>query len=359
MQTPLYERHRAVGARMGPFAGWEMPIQYSGILTEHDYTRTNASLFDTCHMGEFIFSGPSAEADLETLVTQRISTLQAGQCRYGYLLQEDGGVIDDVTVFRRDSDCFFMVVNAGTREGDATWIQAHLSPATVFRDLSPERAKLDVQGPKSRGAVEDALNEELPLLRYFRFADIELDGIPCTVSRTGYTGEFGYELYFPIGETERLWERLLAPGFIRPAGLGARDTLRLEVGYPLYGHELSRDRTPVGVCRGMFIDLDKQFVGCEGIRRDMTAGVSNYLVGLRLASRRAAREGDTISYRGVMVGTVTSGSLAPSLEVAVAMGLVQESACEPGTELQVDVRGTSLPATVVELPFYKEGSARR
>jgi aminomethyltransferase len=344
---------------MAPFAGWEMPIQYEGIVAEHLHTRSVASIFDTCHMGEFDLRGPTAETDLERMLTQRVSTVQEGQCRYGYLLGDDGGVIDDLTVFRRGPDHFFLVVNAGTLQADADWICAHRSAATVFTDRSPGRAKLDVQGPASRKHMEEALGQSLPDLKYFRFVDTELAGVPCTLSRTGYTGEWGYEIYFPIEETERLWSLFTKPGVIRPAGLGARDTLRLEVGYPLYGHELTLHQTPVAAARGMFIDTEKDFIGCEAVRRDLQHGLPRYLAGLKLDSRRAAREGDVVLHQGKDVGVVTSGSLAPSLEVAVAFAQIDAALCEPGQSLAISVRGKPLPATVVDLPFYQHGTARK
>ncbi len=359
MQTPLHPLHQALGARMAPFAGWDMPTQYRGILAEHEQTRQRAAIFDTCHMGEFEIAGPDAASDLERLLTQRIDSLQPGQCRYGYLLQEDGGVLDDVMVFRRGPDRFFVVVNAGTREADADWIQAHLSPGTHFADLSPERGKLDVQGPAARPAIERALGGTLPDLRYFRFVDLELAGVPVTLSRTGYTGEFGYELFLPAAATEALWQALTAPGDIQPAGLGARDTLRLEAGYPLYGHELSHTRSPVSASRGAFMDLQKDFIGKPVVEKELQASPARILAGLLLESKRAARAGDTVLANGVEVGEITSGSLAPSLGVAVAMAYVDAALSTPGTRLEVGVRGGALPATVVEMPFYRKGTARK
>lgn len=358
MRTPLYDVHVSLGARMAPFAGWDMPIQYEGIVVEHQHTRTKASIFDTCHMGEFELRGPTAEPDLERLLTQRVDTLRDGQCRYGYLLREDGGVLDDLTVFRRADNHFFLVVNAGTLAGDKTWIRDHLSAETVFEDLSPDRAKLDIQGPESRRLLEESLGGPLPDLGYFRFVDEELAGVPCTLSRTGYTGEWGYEIYFPVEHTVSLWRRFTESGLIRPAGLGARDTLRLEVGYPLYGHELSREQTPIAAAQGLFIDSDKDFIGREAVAHDLETGVPRHLVGLRLESRRAAREGDEVRFGGRSVGAVTSGSLAPSLGVAVALAYVDRELAEDGTQLQIFSRGKDLPATVVKPPFYRNGSAR-
>ncbi len=358
-QTPLHDAHVALGARMAPFGGWDMPIQYAGILAEHAHTRTAASIFDICHMGEFDLRGTSAEADLERLLTQRIATIAPGQCRYGYLLRDDGGVLDDLTCYRRGPDHFWLVVNAATCAQDAEWIRSHLSKDTSFTDLSPRIAKLDVQGPASRAEMEKALGTRLPDLGYFRFADVSLAGVPCTLSRTGYTGEWGYEVYLPWGEARRMWDLFLAHPNIRPAGLGARDTLRLEVGYPLYGHELSLDRTPVAASRGQFMDVGKEFIGRAAVARDLENGAPRYLVGLRLDSKRAARAHDRVLREGKAVGEITSGSVAPSLGVAVAMAYVDRGLDRPGERVEVEVHGRPLPATVVELPFYRNGTARK
>ena len=343
---------------MAPFGGWDMPIQYAGILPEHTATRTRSTLFDICHMGEFELRGPTAQSDLERLLTLNVATIAIGQARYGYLLREDGGVLDDLTCYRFGPEHFWLVVNAGTCEGDADWIRAHLSPTTRFEDLSPRIAKLDIQGPTTRAAVEKAFTIKLPDLKYFRFAEVTLAGVHCVLSRTGYTGEFGYELYFPADESVNFWNRLLADGAIQPAGLGARDTLRLEVGYPLYGHELGLDRTPVAASRGLFMDLTKDFVGKAACARDVAHGCSHYLCGLQLESKRAARAHDSVLADGQVVGEVTSGSLAPSLGYAVALAYVRADLCAPGTLLAVESHGKPLPARVVDLPFYKNGTAR-
>ncbi len=343
---------------MAPFSGWDMPIQYDGILAEHFWTRTNTSIFDTCHMGEFELRGPTAGADLERLLTQHVAPLKDGQCRYGYLLREDGGVIDDLTVYRWSQDRFWLIVNAGTREGDADWIRARLSPATTFEDLSPKTAKLDVQGPSARRDLEAALGAAVPELKYFWFGEVNLFGTPCVISRTGYTGEWGYELYFPATETVRVWKALTASGAIKPAGLGCRDTLRLEVGYTLYGHELSGDMTPVSAARGAFIQMKKDFVGKPAVARDLEKGCARYLVGLALESKRAARGHDKVYSGGKEVGVVTSGAIAPSLGYAVAMAYVDSALTVEGTKLDIDVHGKRLPATVVKMPFYTRGTAR-
>jgi aminomethyltransferase len=356
-KTPLHRQHLLLGARMGAFGGWDMPIQYAGILAEHEQTRTKASVFDICHMGEFELSGESVLQDLEKLLTCKIHTLGIGQVRYGFLLDDDGGTIDDLTCYRLDTDRFMLVVNAGTAEKDAEWIKSRVSATTTFVDISSSTAKLDVQGPKSRKMLKDVFGCMLPELGYFRFKEFEaLDG-SCILSRTGYTGEWGYEIYLPNDAVTSLWNRIVEHPLCEPGGLGARDTLRLEMGYPLYGHELSSGRTPVATCRGLFISMDKEFVGKENVAADLD-DPEVLLVGLRFASKRAAREHDKIYYEDIEIGEVTSGSLAPSLGVAVAMAFVEPEFADYGRTLDVEIRGKRFPAEVVDLPFYKEGTAR-
>ncbi len=338
---------------MGEFGGWDMPIQYAGILQEHEQTRTRASVFDICHMGEFELSGETALRDLEKLLTCNVESLAVGQVRYGFMLNDDGGTIDDLTCYRLATDRFMLVVNAGTAEKDAEWIRSRISAETAFVDLSPGMAKLDVQGPESRKVLEDVLECNLPDLGYFRVAEFK----DCLLSRTGYTGEWGYEIYLPNADAVSLWDQLVAHELCEPGGLGARDTLRLEMGYPLYGHELSEDRTPVATSRGMFINLKKEFIGKENVAADLDAP-EMLLVGLRFASKRAAREHDKIYFNDIEIGEVTSGSVAPSLGVAVAMAFVEPNFAELGRTLDVQIRNKRFSAEVVGLPFYKEGTAR-
>jgi aminomethyltransferase len=354
-KTPLYKEHIALGARMAGFGGWEMPIQYEGILAEHQHTRTQTGLFDICHMGEFELTGPTAATDLEKLLTMKISTLSIGQCRYGFLLNEQGGVIDDLTCYRLGEERYLLVVNAATLDGDAEWIQKHLSPETVFTDRSIELAKLDVQGPAARRDLEAVIGE-FPTLGYFKAEFFQCLETEMLISRTGYTGELGFELYLPASEAVRIWRALLANENIKPVGLGARDTLRLEMGYSLYGHELSADATPSGVSRGMFIKKDVDFIGREPVFQTLE-NPDQLLVALEFESKRAARAGDKI-FQGSEKGMVTSGSVSPSLGKAVALALVAPDCAEIGTVLDVEIRGKRFPATVVNLPFYKEGTAR-
>lgn len=356
-KTPLHDRHNQLGARMGEFGGWDMPIQYAGILDEHDHTRSHASVFDICHMGEFELYGATAVDDLENLLTCNVRSLRVGQVRYGFMLNDHGGVIDDLTCYRMDKERYMLVVNAGTAEKDAEWIQAHLSADTIFVDLSADIAKLDVQGPEALDVLEEVFGCTLPELGYFRFKELQALEASTIISRTGYTGELGYELYLPSEDAERLWDRLVAHPYCEPGGLGARDTLRLEMGYALYGHELNEQRTPAGMSRGMFIDRFKNFIGKESVIAELD-NPQDVLVGLKFDSKRAAREGDHVYLAHDRIGTVTSGSLAPSLGVAVAMAYVRSDLADLGGELEVEIRNKRFSACVVNLPFYSNGSAR-
>lgn len=355
--TPLHAEHIRLGARMAEFGGWDMPIQYDGILAEHQHTRTQTSVFDICHMGEFELSGPTAAEDLERLLTLKVSTLASGQCRYGFMLNEQGGVLDDLTCYRLGEERYMLVVNAATLDRDAQWVRAHLSPDTVFSNRSSELAKLDVQGPAAREDLEAVFGINIPDLGYFKAEFIQGLELDLLISRTGYTGELGYELYFPATEAVRVWRALLKNENIKPVGLGARDTLRLEMGYSLYGHELSLERTPAATSRGMFIKKDVNYIGCDAVLRDLENPVQ-LLVALAFDSKRAARAHDKVFFHGMETGEVTSGSLSPSLGNAIALAFVGVDAAERGSVLDVEIRGKKFPATVVDLPFYKDGTAR-
>ena len=339
---------------MGAFGGWDMPIQYAGILAEHAHTRSSASLFDISHMGEFEVRGPQALADLERLLTCSIATMQLSQVRYGYLLDQQGGVVDDLTCYRLGEDRFLLVVNAATCAGDFQWIQEHLSEDTLLIDHSAAWAKLDLQGPKSRDVLQDVMKLDVSGLGYFRAIEVG----DTLISRTGYTGELGYEIYLPQSKAADLWTALLTHADCLPAGLGARDTLRLEMGYPLYGHELSEAYSPVGTAGSSFIDLTKTFIGKERVERDL-ATLPDQMIALKFDTKKAAREGDQIFCNDQLVGEITSGSLSPSLQVAIAMGRVKGEEIKLGQIIEVAIRNKRIEAEVVRLPFYTDGTARR
>jgi len=342
---------------MGPFGGFEMPIQYTGIVAEHQACRERAVLFDTCHMGEFLVAGNSAVADLEQLVSCSVGSLEPGQCRYGLMCNPDGGVIDDLLVYRLADDRFMLVVNAGTQAGDAAWIEEHLDPGTTFSNLSADTAKIDLQGPSAPRIVKALMGEVLTGLKYYRFVQTIYRGEPALLSRTGYTGEIGVELYAAADQAIAFWHDAMELG-AEPAGLGARDTLRLEVGMPLYGHELTTERN-AGECGfARAIAQDKTFIGsdvvCDLSKRQQA------LVGIHLESRRAARAGDVVcDGSGAKVGLVTSGSYGPSVGSAIALGYMDAERAEPGTAVTIRMARGELAGRVAALPFWKEGTARK
>ena len=357
-KTALYDRHVALGATMAPFAGFYMPIQYEGILREHEAARQAAVVFDTGHMGEIRVQGGSALADLERLVTCRVSSLEPGQCRYGFLCNEQGGVVDDLLVYRLGSDEFMLVVNASNRARDVEWVTARRSAGTGVKDLSDATAKLDIQGPDSPRIVQSLISDSLRGLRYYRFLHTTYRGRKMLISRTGYTGEIGFEFYGDKEIGPLFWDDCLRRG-AAPAGLGARDTLRLEMGMPLYGHELSETRNAAEAGFTKAIAADKEFVGSSVVLAEERR--TEALIGVAMESRRAARQGDAVldPASGRRIGVVTSGSFSPSLKAAVAMAYVERSFRAPGVKVLVEAARQRLAGAVSELPFYTRGTARK
>ncbi len=358
-RTVLYDKHLALGARFVPFSGWEMPVNYSdGIIAEHLQTRKNAALFDICHMGEFRVSGPQAERALDRIVARTVRKQQPGTCRYNFLLDENGGVKDDIIVYRMGPEEFFIVVNAGTKDGDADWIRGKLDGAAEFADESDFTAKLDLQGPESGAVLESLGFKSSSLPGYYKFIFAEIAGAKCLLSRTGYTGELGYEIYIHADHAGKVWDALLADGRVKPAGLGARDTLRLEMAYPLYGHELNTATTPIEAGFGRMLDLseDRVFIGGEALRNSRPR---KKLVGIELDGKRAAREGSEIMSEGAKIGEISSGSYAPSLGRAVALGYVPADFPSGNGPVEVFFKKIAFKGCFSELPFYKNGTARK
>ena len=359
-RTPLYETHRRLGARLVPFAGYEMPVQYDSILAEHHAVRERAGLFDVSHMGQIHLSGPSAPASAERLLTCPVDSLRAGRVRYGLLCQEDGGVVDDVTVYRLADDALFLCVNAANVEKDRDWIRAHAATGTEVDDRSAETALLALQGPASAGILGRLCDAPVATLPRFRFLEGKLAGRPALVSRTGYTGSDGYELYLAAGDAEALFDALLEAGRaagLRPAGLGARDTLRLEAALPLYGAELDATTTPLEAGLERFVKLERGgFVGAEALARQRARGLERRLVGFELLGRGVARAGYALAADGAAVGTVTSGGPSPTLGRSIGLGYVPPALAAIGSELAISIRDRRVGARVVDTPFYRRGS---
>ena len=352
LRTPLTAWHEQHGAKMAPFAGWLMPIQYEGILAEHVHTRTHAGLFDICHMGEFRVEG-SADV-LATAVSHNLATLAVGRCRYGFLLNEQGGVLDDCIVYRLEEALWVIVVNAACAAGDFATLRARLPQSVRMEDISARIAKLDLQGPEAVDVLEAAIGKSLRHMPYFGFECVSWNGSPLWVSRTGYTGELGFELYVASDLALPLWELLLKDSRVKPIGLGARDTLRLEAGLPLYGQDLDSEHTPAEAGMGRMLTSEADYVG-----KAHAQDVREVLVPLTIEGRRAARHNDVLALPdGTEVGHITSGSFAPSLGHVVALAWVARAHAE-ATDFVVRAARSELAAKRCELPFYKEGTARK
>ncbi|MCI2959262.1 glycine cleavage system aminomethyltransferase GcvT [Agromyces atrinae] len=364
--SPLHDIHRAAGAAFTDFGGWQMPVRYSSDLAEHHAVRTAAGLFDISHMAEFLVGGPGAGAFLDYALAGKLSAIAVGKAKYSLLLAETGGIIDDLVVYRLADERFLVVANAGNREPVAEALEQRAPGFDVrIADQSDQLALIAVQGPASRGILESIaeiteLGTPLADLPYYAITEAFFGGRPLLVARTGYTGEDGFELYIHVEAASYLWNALVEAGEpvgLVPAGLAARDTLRLEAGMPLYGHELSIETLPVQAGLGRVVALSKEgdFVGRAGVEAGPADG-ARVLVGLAAEGRRAGRAGyaviETDDGSGAVVGEITSGALSPTLGHPIAMAFVDERVASPGTTLYLDVRGTLIPASVVALPFY-------
>jgi glycine cleavage system T protein (aminomethyltransferase) len=355
LRTPLYDWHLARKARIVPFGGWDMPVQYASILDEHKAVRTAAGFFDVSHMGRLSFGGPDAMALIQMVWTNDAAKMKDFQVRYGLICQEDGGTLDDVLVYRWPYG-WAMVVNASNRDKIVGWLNQHMSGLNVqLQDQTPDTAMVAVQGPKAVSLCAGMFEADPSQLKYYFAAPTRYKGKGCVVSRTGYTGEDGIEIMVSKTQAVELADDLVSRGAV-PCGLGARDTLRLEAAMPLYGHELNETINPIQAGLGWAVKPDKgEFIGSEALAAaEEDAGKVPQRVGLEVEGKRAAREGSRILVdEGSPMGAVTSGSYAPTLDKSIAMGYVAAKCAAPGTQLLVDIRGTLTPSRVVALPFYK------
>jgi aminomethyltransferase len=345
LRTPLYDRHVAAGARLVPFAGWEMPVQYEGVIQEHRAVRTDAGVFDVSHMGEVEVEGPRAAELLQGLLSNDLDRIEPGQAQYTLLTNERGGIIDDLIAYRLDRCRYLLVVNAANRDADVSWLKEREIAGSDIRDVSDEYALLAVQGPH---AIEKL---GLPPAKPFTFAEGEIDGVQVMVNRTGYTGEDGCELLCMAEDGGDLWDAVLARGVV-PCGLGARDTLRLEVCYPLHGNDITQQTDAISAGLGWTCALDKDFTGADVLRRVKEEGPQRRLVAFVMAERAIPRQGMAIEGGG----EVTSGTHSPMLDVGVGLGYVPVAQAKVGSELTVDVRGRPRRARVVKKPIYKKES---
>jgi aminomethyltransferase len=346
LRTPLFDRHVALGARMVPFAGWEMPVQYEGVIPEHLAVRNDCGIFDVSHMGEFEVEGPQARGFLQSVLSNDLDRIGPGQAQYTLLTNEQGGIVDDLIVYERDPERFLLIVNASTREPDFAWLREREVSGAELRDVSDDYALLAVQGPRSLERL--GLSEAAA----FTFADGEIDGVACTVNRTGYTGELGVELLVPADAAGELWDRVVDRGAV-PCGLGARDTLRLEVCYPLHGNDIGPETDAISAGLGWVCALDKDFTGVAELRRVREEGPARRLAAFVMDDPGIPRQGMAIlGSDGEAVGEVTSGSHSPMLERGIGMGYVDAGLAQPGTELTIDIRGRQRRAAVVKKPIY-------
>ena len=341
-RTPLFDRHIALGARMVPFAGWEMPVQYDGVIPEHKAVRADCGIFDVSHMGELEVEGPRAHELLQSLLSNDLERLADGEAEYTLLTNETGGIIDDLIAYRLSRFRYLLIVNAANREGDFEWLKEREIAGSDVRDVSDEYALLAVQGPRALERLE--LDEEPA----FTFVEGEIDGVGCMINRTGYTGEQGVELMVPAEDGPELWDRVVERG-ATPAGLGARDTLRLEVCYPLHGNDIGPETDAISAGLGWVCALEKDFTGVEELRRIKDEGPERRLVAFVMEERAVPRQGMPIEGGG----EVTSGTHSPMLDRGIGMGYVPAELAQPDTDLTIDVRGKPRRARVVKKPIYK------
>lgn len=352
--TCLHDLHIALNAKMSPFAGFDMPIEYKGIVEEHNAVRQSVGVFDVSHMGEVLIEGPDAQRFVNHIFTNDVSKVANGDILYGMMLYPDGGVVDDLLVYRRTQSEYFLVINAGNIDKDVAWIRDAANGYDVKIDhQSDYYGELAVQGPDAEKTLGDVLGIDVSDLKFYTFKDVEKDSETMVVSRTGYTGEDGFEVYASHEATRRFWQQLIAAG-VSPCGLGCRDTLRFEAGLPLYGDELTAEITPVEAALSMFCKLDKdEFIGKEVVARQKAEGVARKSVGLEIEGPAIARHGyDVLDEDGNVIGTVTTGYRSITLNRNLAMAMVNSDKAKLGTTVAVRVRRKTFPATVVKKRFY-------
>ena len=362
LTTPFLECHKRSGAKLVEFAGFLLPISYEGILAEHKAVRTSAGVFDVSHMGEFEVRGPDAGKFVDHLVTNKVASVDVGQAVYTPMCLPDGGIVDDLLAYKFE-DRVMLVVNAANIEGDWAWVQEAAQGFDVrLENVSDRVAQLAVQGPRAAEIFEGLVPSAALDLGYYRFTGATIWGVPMVFSRTGYTGEDGFELYFDAAEGEKVWDELFKAGAkvnLKPIGLGARDTLRLEMAYCLYGNDIDRTTNPLEAGLGWTVKMDKpDFLGKQALETVKAQGLKRRLVGLEIASPRVARHGWEVAQDGALVGEVTSGTSSPSLGKSIALAYVPATGAATGTAATVRQGATELPARVVPRPFYTEASHR-
>ncbi len=362
--TPFYEIHKELGARLIDFGEWKMPVQYSSIMEEHRTVRAALGLFDVSHMGEVTATGPQAAAYTQHLITNDISRCAVGQALYTAMCKPHGGIVDDLITYRLGENDFFFCVNAANTAKDFAWMKAVAADFDVtVENRSEDYAQLALQGPRAAGVLQGLVPAPLSEVGFYHFVQSEVAGVPALVSRTGYTGEDGFELYFDPSRARHVWEAIMNAGAgdgIRPIGLGARDTLRLEMKFALYGNDIDESTDPLEAGLGWVVKLDKgEFIGRDALVARRASGLSRRLVGFELLERGVARHGyRALDQEGNPIGEVTSGAFSPSLEKPIGMAYLKRGHGRPGTRFLVEIRKKKVPALVVKTPFYKPSAAR-
>lgn len=357
-KTPLNRAHRDAGARMVPFSGWDMPVHYTGVIDEHMAVRTRAGLFDVSHMGEVEVVGPEAEDYLQHVTSNDVTRLTPGRIQYSAMTTPEGTFVDDLLVYKRGEDDFLLVINAGNTPKDVSWLHYHAKGYGVrVTDVSDQWCQIALQGPKAQEILQPLTDVPLAPMKYYAFAKGKVCGAACIVSRTGYTGEDGFEIYGPAEAAESIWYAVLAAGAphaLLPAGLAARDTLRLEAKMALYGNDIDDTTTVLEADLGWILKIEKgEFLGREALVRQKSEGLTRLLVGFETEGRAIARHGHVAMSQGQAVGTVTSGTFAPFLKKNIGLAYLPLALTEPGTRFEIDIRGRAEPAVVVPTPFYK------
>jgi len=355
-RTPLHEVHVALGAKIVPFAGYEMPVNYpQGITVEHKAVREACGMFDVSHMGEVMVKGPDAIRFVNSVTSNDVAALAVGQVQYSTLLREDGTIVDDLLVYRMASE-LMLVINASNKDKDIAHLQAHLAAFDcTMHDVSDATALVAVQGPDAPAIIQSLSSVPLGDIKYYWFTEGSIAGVPCIISRTGYTGELGWELYCASEHAETVWAAIMATGKVTPTGLGCRDSLRLEAGLCLYGNELDDATTPIEAGLSWLVKLGKSepFVGRDVLAQQHTEGTARKLVGFTIDERAIPRHGHGVAYGGVSFGEVRSGTMSPTLGVPIGTCYLPTAAAVVGTPFDIDIRGRMVPARVVKLPFYK------
>jgi aminomethyltransferase len=353
-RTPLYAMHGQLGGRMIDFHGWEMPVQYSGIIDEHRCVRESVGIFDLSHMGEFRVMGRGALDFLQLLTTRNLEKSKDGYAYYSCICREDGGIVDDLIVYRKEGEDFLVVVNASNVEKDFQWFEEHVPIGVELENMSYETVLIAVQGPKAVEVVQPLVTRSVDDLYFYQHREEEIAGRAVLLARTGYTGEDGFEMYLANKDAEEVWNAVWEQGEplgIRPIGLGARDTLRLEMGYSLYGNEMDERVNPIEAGLGWVVSKNKRFIGSDVVLPLKESGTNRRIAGFRLTKRGIPRQHYAVRQNGRIIGEVTSGTMSPSLNCGIGLGMIDSAYTAEDTDISIEIRGSDIPATIVKIPF--------